>query len=144
MGERRDRRGRLDRDPLPATGPGEDQQRFISRAQIADAVQLLVRVRKLLSVGWQFADLRGLLAAQPVLAVRSAHLRALRRDLEHAPELRPYVRYATDHGLEAVWYSGDCPALGELVIRLRAVAGDEQRLRELVRLAETAGFEFDD
>jgi hypothetical protein len=68
-----------------------------------DAVQLLVRVRKLLGVGWRFADLRELLAAQPFLAARSAHLYALRRGLEHAPELRPYVHYATDHGLEAVW-----------------------------------------
>ncbi|GAB3829022.1 Imm51 family immunity protein [Dactylosporangium cerinum] len=41
-------------------------------------------------------------------------------------------------------YSGDCAALEDLAIRLRAVAGDEQRLRELVRLAETVGFEFDD
>jgi hypothetical protein len=67
-----------------------------------DAVQVLVRVRKLLGVGWRSGDLRGLLAAQPFLAARSAHLGALRRDLERAPELQPYVHYATDHGLEAV------------------------------------------
>jgi hypothetical protein len=68
-----------------------------------DAVQVLVRVRKLLGVDWRFGDLRGLLAAQPFLAARSVHLGALRRDLERAAELQPYVHYATDHGLEAVW-----------------------------------------
>jgi hypothetical protein len=68
-----------------------------------DDVQLLVRVRKLLRAGWRFGDLRGLLAAQPFLAARSTRLYALRRDLEHTPDLQPYVHYATDHGLEAVW-----------------------------------------
>ncbi|WP_433307933.1 hypothetical protein ACQP0U_16420 [Micromonospora sp. CA-269861] len=68
-----------------------------------DAVALLARARKLLGVDWRFADLRGLLAAQPFLAARSAHLYALRRGLENAPELRPYLLYATDQGLEAVW-----------------------------------------
>ena len=68
-----------------------------------DAVQLLVRARKLLGMDWRFADLRELLATQPILAARSAFLYRLRRNLEHTPELRPYVHYATDHGLKAVW-----------------------------------------
>jgi hypothetical protein len=68
-----------------------------------DAVRLLVRLRELLGVDWRFGDLRGLLAAQPFLAARSAPLPRLRRGLEHAAELRPYLLYATDHGLEAVW-----------------------------------------
>jgi hypothetical protein len=41
-------------------------------------------------------------------------------------------------------YSDDRSALEDLAVRLRGVAGDEQRLRELVRLAEETGFEFDD
>lgn len=41
-------------------------------------------------------------------------------------------------------YGGDRSALEELAVRLRGVAGDEHRLRELVRLAEETGFEFDD
>ncbi|MEU7775965.1 hypothetical protein AB0C44_32005 [Micromonospora taraxaci] len=68
-----------------------------------DAVQLLARARKLLGVDWRFGDLRGLLAAQPFLAARSAHLYALRRALAYAPELRPYLLYATAHGLKTVW-----------------------------------------
>ncbi|WP_426513256.1 hypothetical protein ACPPVO_23115 [Dactylosporangium sp. McL0621] len=89
-------------DPEPELPPTADV--YVDNVPV-DAVQLLVRVRKLLGVDWRFGDLRGLLAAQPFLAVRSAHLGALRRDLEHAPELRPYVQYATDPGLEAVWSS---------------------------------------
>jgi hypothetical protein len=86
-------------EPEPELPPTADV--YVDNVPV-DAVQLLVRVRKLLGVDWRFGDLRGLLAAQPFLAARSAHLRALRRDLEHAPELRPYVHYASDHGLEAV------------------------------------------
>ncbi|MET8203322.1 hypothetical protein [Micromonospora taraxaci] len=71
-----------------------------------DAVQLLARARKLLGADWRFGDLRGLLAAQPFLAARSARLYALRRDLAHAPELRPYLLYATAHGLKTVWPTG--------------------------------------
>ncbi|MFI5928283.1 hypothetical protein ACIA3K_20290 [Micromonospora sp. NPDC051543] len=71
-----------------------------------DGVELLVRVRKLLGVDWRFGDLRGLLAAQPILAARSAHLYALRRNLEHAPDLRPYLLYATARDLEAIWPTG--------------------------------------
>lgn len=71
-----------------------------------DAVQLLARVRKLLGVDWRFGDLRALLAAQPFLAARSAHLYALRRDLTYTPELRPYLLYATAHGLRTVWPTG--------------------------------------
>jgi hypothetical protein len=41
-------------------------------------------------------------------------------------------------------YSGDRAALEDLATRLRGVAGDEQRLRDLVRLANDTGFEFDD
>jgi hypothetical protein len=87
-------------DPEPELPPTADV--YVDNVPV-DAVQLLVRVRKLLGVDWRSGDLRGLLAAQPFLAARSARLYALRRRLEHAPELRPYVRYATDHGLEAVW-----------------------------------------
>jgi hypothetical protein len=87
-------------DPDPKLPPTADV--YVDSLPV-DAVQLLVRVRELLGAGWRFVDLRGLLAAQPFLAARAAQLRALRRDLEHAPELRPYVHYATDHGLESVW-----------------------------------------
>ncbi|MFI6240225.1 hypothetical protein ACIBEF_10140 [Micromonospora sp. NPDC050795] len=76
-----------------------------------DGVQLLSRVRKLLGVDWRFGDLGALLAAQPILAARSAHLYALRRDLEGAHELRPYLLYATDHGLETVWSTGSVVAV---------------------------------
>ncbi|MEW2427857.1 hypothetical protein AB0877_07580 [Micromonospora sp. NPDC047644] len=76
-----------------------------------DGVRLLARVRKLLGVDWRFGDLRGLLATQPFLAARSAQLYALRRDLEVAPELRPFLLYAADHGLEAVWSTGDAFAV---------------------------------
>ncbi|GIF73306.1 hypothetical protein [Asanoa siamensis] len=72
----------------------------------ADEVQLLVRARKLLGADWRFGDLRGLLTTQPFLAARSARLHALRRDLEHAPELWPHLLYTTDHGLEAIWPTG--------------------------------------
>ena len=87
-------------DPEPELPPTADV--YVDNVPV-DAVQLLVGVRKLLGAGWRFGDLRKLLAAQPFLAARSAHLYALRRDLEHAPELRPYLHYATDHGLETVW-----------------------------------------
>ncbi|WP_329303829.1 hypothetical protein OG410_41075 [Streptomyces sp. NBC_00659] len=87
-------------DPEPELSPTADV--YVGRIPV-DGVQLLVRARKLLAVDWRFGDLRGLLATQPFLAARSAHLYALRRDLEYAPELRPYLFYATDHGLEAVW-----------------------------------------
>ncbi|GAB3824660.1 hypothetical protein ACFPIJ_63585 [Dactylosporangium cerinum] len=90
-------------DPEPNLPPTADV--YVGRIPV-DGVQLLVQARKLLGVDWRFGDLRGLLAAQPFLAARSAHLYALRRDLEHAPELRPYLLYATDHGLEAVWPTG--------------------------------------
>nr|BFE57697.1 hypothetical protein GCM10020063_022230 [Dactylosporangium thailandense] len=90
----------LPADPEPDLPPTADV--YVGGIPV-DGVQLLVRARKLLGVHWRFGDLRGLLAAQPFLAVGSAHLHALRRDLEYAPELRPYLLYATDHGLEAVW-----------------------------------------
>lgn len=75
---------------------------YVGRIPV-DGVQLLVRARKLLGVDWRFGDLRGLLATQPFLAARSAHLYPLRHALKCAPELRPYLFYATDHGLEAIW-----------------------------------------
>ncbi|MER5396217.1 hypothetical protein [Streptomyces sp. NPDC002599] len=90
-------------DPEPELPPTADV--YAGRIPV-DGVQLLVRARKLLGADWRFGDLRGLLATQPFLAARSVHLYALRRDLEHAPELRPYLFYATDHGLEAVWPTG--------------------------------------
>ncbi|MEU8217905.1 hypothetical protein AB0C47_19270 [Micromonospora taraxaci] len=90
-------------DPEPDLPPTADV--YVDKVPV-DAVQLLVRARKLLGVYWRFGDLRGLLAVQPFLAARSARLYVLRRDLEHAPELRPYLFYATGHGLEAVWPTG--------------------------------------
>jgi hypothetical protein len=41
-------------------------------------------------------------------------------------------------------YSSDRSALDDLAVRLETIASDERRLRELVRFAETTGFEFDD
>jgi hypothetical protein len=41
-------------------------------------------------------------------------------------------------------YSQDRAALDDLAQRLRAVASDESRLRALVDLAQSSGFEFDD
>ncbi|GAA1404143.1 hypothetical protein [Catellatospora coxensis] len=90
----------LPADPEPDLPPTADV--YVAGIPV-DEVQLLVRVRKLLGVDWRFGDLRGLLAAQPFPAARSVHLYALLRDLEHAAELRPYLLYATDHGLEALW-----------------------------------------
>lgn len=90
----------LPADPEPDLPPTADV--YLDRIPV-DSVQLLVRARKLLGVDWRFGDLRGLLAAQPFLAVRSAQLYALHRRLEDAPELRPHLLYATDHGLETVW-----------------------------------------
>lgn len=69
-------------------------------------VHLLARTRKLLGADWRIADLRTLLAGQPFLAARSAYLYVLRGRLERAPELRPYLLYATDHGLESIWPPG--------------------------------------
>ena len=41
-------------------------------------------------------------------------------------------------------YSSDRAALDDLAIRLRAVAVDDDRVRQLVELAKSRGFEFDD
>ncbi|MFI5488478.1 hypothetical protein [Micromonospora echinaurantiaca] len=41
-------------------------------------------------------------------------------------------------------YSGDRIALDDLAVRLRAVPADGDRVRQLVELAKTRGFEFDD
>ncbi|MEW1586064.1 hypothetical protein AB0283_11510 [Micromonospora vinacea] len=87
-------------DPQPDLPPTADV--YVDKVP-ADAVRLLAQVRKLLGTDWRFGDLKGLLAVQPFLAVRSARLFALRRDLEYAPELRPHLLYATDCGLEALW-----------------------------------------
>jgi hypothetical protein len=87
-------------DPEPELPPTADV--YLDNVPV-DAVQLLAQLRKLLRVDLRFGDFRGLLAAQPFLAARSARLYVLRHDLEHAPELRPYVFYSTGHGLEAVW-----------------------------------------
>ena len=60
-----------------------------------------------------------------------------------APALKG--RYESDPEGGAFYaYSGDRSVLDDLAIRLRGIAGDEHRLRELVRLAEDTGFEFDD
>ncbi|MEU8419715.1 hypothetical protein AB0C15_02410 [Micromonospora sp. NPDC048835] len=90
-------------EPQPDLPPIADV--YLDRIPV-DGVQLLARVRKLLGTDWRFGDFRALLAAQPFLAARSAHLYALCRALEHAPELRPYLFYVTDRGLEAVWPTG--------------------------------------
>ncbi|MDG4786035.1 hypothetical protein O7626_08870 [Micromonospora sp. WMMD1102] len=87
-------------DPQPDLPPTADV--YLDKLP-DDAVRVLVRARKLLGVDWRFGDLKALHAAQPFLAARSARLYALRRDLEYAPELRPYLFYATDHGLATVW-----------------------------------------
>lgn len=88
-------------DPEPDLPPTADV--YVDKIPV-DGLRLLVQVGKLLGVNWPFRDLRGLLAVQPFLAVRSAPLYALlHRHLEHAPESRPYLFYATDHGLEALW-----------------------------------------
>ncbi|MGA4731753.1 hypothetical protein ACPB67_30400 [Micromonospora taraxaci] len=90
----------LPADPEPDLPPTADV--YVDGIPV-DRVQLLARARKLLGVDWPFGDFRGLLAAQPFLAARSARLYVLLRDLEDTPELRPYLLYATDHGLETVW-----------------------------------------
>jgi hypothetical protein len=43
-----------------------------------------------------------------------------------------------------VAYSSDRAVLDDLAVRLRAVAADGDRVRQLVGLARTRGFEFDD
>jgi hypothetical protein len=69
----------------------------------ADAVALLMRVRKLLAADWRVADLKNMLAAQPFLAARSAQPWKVRGKLKSAPELRKHLFYAAADGLEAVW-----------------------------------------
>ncbi len=93
-------------DPEPNLPPTADV--YVGNVPV-DRIELLVRARKLLDVDWRFEDLRGLLAAQPFLAARSAHLYALRRKLEHAPDLRPYLLYVTDHGLAAILPTDGAP-----------------------------------
>lgn len=93
----------LPADPEPELPPTADV--YVGNVPI-DGIELLVRARKLLGVDWRFGDLRGLLAAQPFLAARSARPYALRRDLERAPELRPYLFYDTGCGLAAIWPTG--------------------------------------
>jgi hypothetical protein len=41
-------------------------------------------------------------------------------------------------------YSSDRAVLDDLAIRLRAIAADGDRVRQLVELAKSRGFEFDD
>ncbi|NYF59628.1 hypothetical protein HDA35_005459 [Micromonospora purpureochromogenes] len=41
-------------------------------------------------------------------------------------------------------YSSDRTAFDDLAVRLRAVAADGNRVRQLVEFAKTRGFEFDD
>jgi hypothetical protein len=54
-------------------------------------------------------------------------------------------RFETDpEGGAFVAYSQDRAALDDLAGRLRTVAADGSRLRDLVELAESSGFEFDD
>jgi hypothetical protein len=53
-------------------------------------------------------------------------------------------RFSSDPEAGAFFaYGNDRGALDELAVRLRAVAADGNRLRQLMEFAETSGFEFD-
>lgn len=69
----------------------------------ADSVQTLARLKKLLGTTWPVSELRARLAAQPFLAVAAGHPYALRRRLDQAPDLRPYLFHAANGALEPVW-----------------------------------------
>jgi len=66
------------------------------------SIAILVQLRKLLGATWRFGDLRGLLAAQPFLAVEAGRPFALYRELDHCAELRPYLFYRAKGKLEPV------------------------------------------
>ena len=91
---------------LPPPDPAPDMPLiadvYIDKMSV-DGVALLMRARKLLGADWRVADLRNMLAAQPVLAVRSAQPWRVRGKLKSASELRQHLFYATDNGLAAVW-----------------------------------------
>jgi hypothetical protein len=54
-------------------------------------------------------------------------------------------RFSTDSEADAfLAYSSDRTALDDLAVRLRAVAVDGKLVRQLVEVAKTRGFEFDD
>jgi len=58
---------------------------------------------RIIATAWPFADLRRLLAAQPLLAVPAGHPIALRRALTAKAELRPYLFYKASGGLDPIW-----------------------------------------
>jgi hypothetical protein len=60
-----------------------------------------------------------------------------------APRLARRFRFDSEAGAFLA-YSGDRAALDDLAIRLRAVAVNGDRVRQLVELAGSRGFEFDD
>ena len=68
----------------------------------ADAVAVLVRIRRLLGASWPVAGLRERLGAQPFHAASGSPLQ-LYRALESAPELRPYLFYGAEADLRPVW-----------------------------------------
>lgn len=73
-----------------------------------DSIPIAVRLRRLLGVTWRMGELRGLLASQPILAVKAGRPVALRHALDQHSDLQPYLFYGVDGGLEPVW-SGHQP-----------------------------------
>jgi hypothetical protein len=63
--------------------------------------------------------------------------------MAEAPELAGRVSFDSEAGAFLA-YSSDRAALDDLAIRLREVAADGDRVRQLVELAQSRGFEFDD
>jgi len=63
--------------------------------------------------------------------------------MSEAPHLDGQFRFDSEAGAFLA-YSGDRAALDDLAIRLRAVAVNGDRVRQLVELARSRGFEFDD
>ena len=63
--------------------------------------------------------------------------------MSEAPHLDGQFRFDSEAGAFLA-YSGDRAALDDLAIRLRAFAVNGDRVRQLVELARSRGFEFDD
>ncbi|MFG2039917.1 hypothetical protein [Dactylosporangium sp. NPDC048998] len=68
----------------------------------SDAVAILVQIRRLLGAPWPFSGLRDLLGSQPFLAAAGNPSR-LSCTLISSPELRPYLFYDSEGGLNPVW-----------------------------------------
>lgn len=60
-----------------------------------------------------------------------------------APTLEGRFSYDPERGMFCA-YGADRDALEELAVRMTAVAADADRVRQLIMLAQTNGFEFDD